>query len=43
MELNHSKEFYRLLNSSGFDNDEIGTRLKYYRNIFVLADSGEGQ
>ena len=34
IELNHSKEFYRLLNSLGFDNEECSSRLKYYKNIF---------
>lgn len=35
-ELNHSKEFYRLLNSLGFDNEEYSSRLKYYKNLFTL-------
>ena len=36
IELNHSKEFYRLLTFLNFDNDEINLRLKYYRNLFVF-------
>jgi predicted metal-dependent hydrolase len=33
-ELNHSKEFYRLLKTLDFNNDEVVSRLKYFRNIF---------
>lgn len=36
IELNHSKEFYRILSSLGFDNEEMKNRVKYYRNLFVL-------
>ncbi|MDO9183962.1 MAG: SprT family zinc-dependent metalloprotease [Bacteriovorax sp.] len=34
IELNHSKDFYRLLCSLGFETDETEARLKYYRNLF---------
>lgn len=37
IELNHSKDFYHLLNSLTIDNDRLSLRLKYFRNLFEFS------
>jgi predicted metal-dependent hydrolase len=34
VELNHSKEFYRLMTQLGFDSKELNLKLRIYKNIF---------
>jgi predicted metal-dependent hydrolase len=36
IEMNHSRDFYMKLRLLGFNFEEIGMKLKYYKNIFLL-------